>query len=50
LRKSGRQCPAIAAAPVSAPARWPATIVATNTGTNPFTVSRKTAGNPSFRP
>ena len=50
FRKSGRKCPSIAAPPVSTPASCPASFVATNAGTKPFTVSRTTAAIPSLRP
>src|SRR5207253_7159839 len=49
-RKSGRQCPSIAAPPARTPTRCDTTIVATSAGTNPFAVSRKTTGSPSRQP
>src|SRR5439155_1517092 len=49
-KKSGRQCPSIAAAPASTPVRWDTVIVATNAGTNPFAVSKRTTGSPSRQP
>jgi hypothetical protein len=49
-RKIGLQCPSIAAAPASAPARWPTTRVAASAGAKPFATFRSATVKPSFGP